>query len=497
VGYFYDGDVGLDPDELLGLVTAGMTPEYTHATEGYPEFTDWPNAWASSTHQTQYYRWLERAYRGGLRLVIQHATGNSVLCEFVTGLRAQSVRYSCNDMVSVDRQILEARNMERYIDAQSGGPGQGWFRIVESPAEAREVINSGKLAVVLGIEISNVFDCFLTPTLNDPVCDLDHVRAQLDHYHDLGVRVLFPNHKYDNAFTPGDGARGIIELGNAVNSGHWSNYTLDCPPRNGADEGDLLLGGLNMPRAEFMSDPPFDFYLFPRAPALSIAPLLTPLMEGPAVGDYCQNGTLTTLGEQLFAEMMQRGMIIEIDHLPRKSYNRAFEILEANDYPAMGTHGRTNNGRIYQIGGLSKTGFGRCADPNRVGSLGDSYRDRIALITANGGYPSEGFGFDLNGFAGSRRPRFGPNGCSQPQANPVTYPFTSYAGDVTFEEPQLGSRSVDFNTEGMIHLGLLPELIEDVRRDGVTDEDLEPLFRSAEAYLRVWERSEMRGAAMR
>lgn len=54
----------------------------------------------------------------------------------------------------------------------------------------------------------------------------------------------------------------------------------------------------------------------------------------------------------------------------------------------------------------------------------------------------------------------------------------------------------DFNTEGMPHLGLVAELIEDVRRDGVTDEELEPLFKSAEGYLRMWEKSETRGAAI-
>jgi hypothetical protein len=39
-------------------------------------------------------------------------------------------------------------------------------------------------------------------------------------------------------------------------------------------------------------------------------------------------------------------------------------------------------------------------------------------------------------------------------------------------------------------------VIEDVRRDGVTDEELEPLFKSAEGYLRVWEKSERRSEAL-
>jgi len=48
----------------------------------------------------------------------------------------------------------------------------------------------------------------------------------------------------------------------------------------------------------------------------------------------------------------------------------------------------------------------------------------------------------------------------------------------------------------MIHIGLLPELIEDARRDGVTDEQLEPIFRSAEAFIRLWERAEKRAATL-
>ena len=73
---------------------------------------------------------------------------------------------------------------------------------------------------------------------------------------------------------------------------------------------------------------------------------------------------------------------------------------------------------------------------------------------------------------------------------------SSYDGAITFEQPYLANRKVDFNEEGMIDIGLLPELIEDARRDGVTDADLEPLFRSAEAYVRMWERAEARGKAL-
>src|SRR5690606_37401427 len=109
----------------------------------------------------------------------------------------------------------------------------------------------------------------------------------------------------------------------------------------------------------------------------------------------------------------------------------------------------------YALGGISKTSLGRCREPGVPGATLASLRERVGLIAANGGYPAEGFGFDLNGFAGARGPRFGDGACPTPQEDPVTYPFTSYAGDVTFTQPFVGNRMIDFNTEGMVHIGML------------------------------------------
>ena len=499
VGFTMDGGgVNLDAGTLISLFLTGSAPGFNHHTEGYPEFTDWPNSWASSTHQTMYYRWIERAYLAGLRLLVQHATSNSVLCDLVVAMGIQDVRYSCNDMVAIDRIIEEVFNLERYIDAQLGGPGRGWFRIVRTPAEARQVIAEGKLAVILGIEVSNLFDCFLTPPPGTPVCDAERVREQLDRYYARGIRAIFPVHKYDNAFSPGDGHEGVIELGNFINTGHYSNFVKDCPDLPTVfDGGNVTFGGLNRPRDDYLAPAPLDMSGFIKSPLLTLLPFLPDITAPKLEGDYCQKAGLPSLGETLLVEMMKRGIIVELDHLPRRSYARAFELLQAHDYPAAGTHGNTNRGLIYRLGGISKADLGRCSDPDRPGAMGDSLRSRVQEAIANGGYPALGFGFDLNGFASGPGPRFGADShCGKPQANPITYPFPSYAGDITFQEPHLAKRTVDFNTEGMIHIGLLPELIEDTLRNGVTEKDLEPLFRSAEGYLRMWEKAEARAAAL-
>lgn len=498
-GFAFD-TTGADAVDLSNVITdliAGELSEDNHLTAGYPDFTEWPDAPNRSTHQTQYYRWLERAWMSGLRLVVQHATTNSIICHLTAGEGVQETRYSCEDMVAVDRIIEETYAMERYIDAQNGGPGMGWFRIVFTPAEAREVVGEGKMAVILGIETSDLFDCRMLPREGSPICDEPYVIEQLDRYHDLGVRVLFPVHKYDNAFSAGDGDRAFIEVGNFFNSGQYSNFVEDCPDVPSVfDKGNVEFGALNQPRDDYFGDPPADMANFPNLPLGTALPHLSLIGADPLEGDYCQNHGLTPLGETLLTEMMARGMLIEVDHFSRRSYERAFEILEENDYPAVGTHGSNFEGRLYQLGGVSKTGLGRCQDPDQPGAMTQRLKDRVALIEQNGGYPAEGFGFDLNGFAGAPGPRFGPDGCADPQDNRINYPFDSVAGDTTFTQPRLANRNVDFNTEGLVHIGLLPELIEDARRDAVAEEDLEPLFRSAEGYIRMWERAEQRSTAL-
>ena len=57
---------------------------------------------------------------------------NRALCELYP-----LKRNSCDEMDSVRLQDRRIDELEDYIDAQNGGPGKGWFRIVTDPFQAR------------------------------------------------------------------------------------------------------------------------------------------------------------------------------------------------------------------------------------------------------------------------------------------------------------------------------------------------------------------------
>ena len=68
---------------------------------------------------------------------------------------------------------------------------------------------------------------------------------------------------------------------------------------------------------------------------------------------------------------------------------------------------------------------------------------------------------------------------------PWSYPFT--LNEKTFFQSVVGTKIYDFNYDGMAHVGMYPDFINDLKAVGVTDHDLKPLFRSAEAYVCMWE----------
>jgi hypothetical protein len=66
-------------------------------------------------------------------------------------------------------------------------------------------------------------------------------------------------------------------------------------------------------------------------------------------------------------------------------------------------------------------------------------------------------------------------------------PFqTDYYGNA-LAQYQFGNKTWDYNTEGLAHVGLYPDFVADLQAIGLGN-DLGPLFNSAEAYVKMWEK---------
>jgi microsomal dipeptidase-like Zn-dependent dipeptidase len=439
------------------------SPVGSHSPEGWPSFAGWPRA-ESQTHEGTYWKWIERAWRSGLRIMVNDLVENRALCE-IYPLK----KNTCNEMSSAYQQAEDMYTLQDYIDAQFGGPGKGFFRIVKSPAEARKVVNAGKLAVVLGVEISEVLDC--GQFLDQPRCDTAGIDRELDRLHDVGVRSLFPVHKFDNALggTKFDsGATGVlVNLGNKYATGKWW-YAEHCPHAHDHD---------NEPTNPTGEHAALIYTLF--------GPVLTqPLLQGqlpvypPA--PLCNPRGLTALGEHVIRGMIKRGMIIETDHMSAKARQQTLAILEAERYGGViSSHSWGDDGsqkRIQKLGGL----IGPISSDTQ--SFVDEWREIRAYRDTRYLF-GVGFGSDINGLHAQPQPRPGS------AESPVGYPFRSFDGGSLIHRQRSGTRVYDINVDGVDHYGLYPDWIEDLRLLGGR-QIVDDMANGAEAYLQMWARAE-------
>ncbi len=458
---------------ILEDFLSGNTPGTGHDAVGWPTFGYWPNP-HSLTHQGVYYKWLERSWRGGLRIFTNLLVENNVLCELYP-----LKKNSCNDMDAVRLQAADMRRMQDYIDAQYGGPGKGWYRIVQSPFEARRVINQGKLAVVMGIETSVPFGCHVK--LGIPLCNKAKIAAGLNEVQELGVSQMEITNKFDNAFTGVAGDEGttgtITNLGNFYNTGSWLQMET-CPEGFGDGVQDKDQGPLTAPDSIPEQDAIFGAIGQLWGPIGQLLPIY------PA-GPHCNKKGLSPLGEYLLNEMIDRHMLFDPDHMSVYARKQALALYEqaAADgrHPGiLSSHSWSTPDaypRILKLGGF--------VAPYAGDSTGfvEKWRQHLDWVDKHY-YFGFGYGADMNGFGSQGNPR------GADVENPVTYPFKGLNG-ITIDQQVSGERVYDINADGVSHYGLYPDWLRDAQilagADG--DDFAEDMSRGAEAYLQTWERA--------
>jgi microsomal dipeptidase-like Zn-dependent dipeptidase len=450
-----------------------------HLVGGYPEFDGWPR-WNSITHQAVYEDWLHRAVEGGLRLMVMLAVNNEFLC----GMASVAQGRTCGDMEAVDLQLAAAKDMEAHIDAKCGGIGKGWYRIAYSPSQAREAIEAGKLAVVLGVEVDYLFDSYPGSNLTE-----GDLTRKLREYQARGVRHLFPIHFGDNLF-------GGTAFQNGLETA--ADY-LPATPEN---------------------------------PLGTLPAYVVKTEDGRPWGYQYRGGRrnakgLTSLGRALIREMMALGMIIDVDHMSARSKAETMDIAESVNYPIVSGHtgfteisrgDKNHEGqllpeeieRIRKLGGMVSVivhqgsvdeistwrGPGQTVVEHKCGNTSETVAQAYLYAVAKMKGQPVGFGTDFNGFAGLPGPRFGPERCPGGTAGPAPghgasfpYPFKAAATGIEMPHSVVGQKTFDIAVDGLAHVGLLPDFIAELEFLGLSEAELAPLLSSAEGYVKVWERA--------
>jgi len=157
----------------------------------------------------------------------------------------------------------------------------------------------------------------------------------------MGVASFFPIHKFDNAL---GGVRfDSGTFGAAINAANFkqTGHFWEIEPCGGAGEDnpqDTALPDTDVIDAGLLS-------FFPKG----IVPLYPPPPHCNALG-------LTPLGEFTVEQMIDRGLMVEVDHMSLKSATRAVELAEARNYSGvLSSHSWMDphlRARVYGLGGF-------------------------------------------------------------------------------------------------------------------------------------------------
>jgi hypothetical protein len=224
--------------------------------------------------------------------------------------------------------------------------------------------------------------------------------------------------------------------------------------------------------------------------------------------------TLTPLGAFAIRTMMKKGMLIDIDHMGQRTADATLDMAESYGYPVISGHtgirgvggesDAENSRTPVQLARISKLHgmFGLGSDGIHSTAWARFYQQAMLDMGYMNADPQKAtyengavsFGTDLNGLVKGPMP-----GGNLPNGQPRVVYDASYAMSTT------GNKHWNYNTEGVVHYGMLSDFVRDLRnapangyRDangtalGVAGGDLvdKHLFRSANYFWEMWSRAE-------
>ena len=317
-------DCGYEHGRALGQGVFSVTPELGHLRSGFPTFDGWPTS-STLIHQQAYVEWLRRAWSGGLRL-IQVDVGNSAFSaasfaainQWLSKKKNPFETDADDDTLAIGRTLAAAWQFVTH-------EGSGFAKIALTPAQAREIIRDGQLAIVLGVEVDAI------PDLSGPA-STSPIDETIDKLYRAGVRHIIPVHLIENPY----GYPSVYNRTFDINS-QWANGQRSIPLMDGSSRG-----------ARFrVDDDDLDGnrqLTWTLSQLENVNSTWDPLRECgsgkcPFKGGHIAALGLKTDGRLFISSMMKRGMIVDLEHMGDNTTNDALAMAEANhDYPVMLSH---------------------------------------------------------------------------------------------------------------------------------------------------------------
>ena len=484
------------PLEGKGIVQPG------HAV-GAPTFVNWP-VWNDITHQKMWWEWIKRAHDGGLRVMVALSHNNRTLADvlgpgnFTPNKPGSPVSGPTDDVSSSDLQIAE---IKAFV-----GRHPNFMKLAFSAADVYNIVQAGRIAVVLGVEIDNIGN------FNRRVISPALIEGEIQRLFNQGVRYIFPIHLTDNVF--GDTAiyEDLFDLANARETGSFWNVVCADP----GDEIGFRAPNINIsaPWAQFIPNGVNP----PQAAPCMAATVPAPTFLGHKNG---RNATgLTLFGRTAIRAMMKLGMIIDVDHMSDRAVNSALQIAEGipdGGYPLVSGHSGMRDGaefnaensrtraqlqRIGCLQGMFGVGTAGADAYPWAGMYARSFNEMTKPFATNIPCPNKAswfgpgsvaLGTDINSLVSTPRP---PKVRDMMPGAPPRVSLYGLPGFPTSPSPKFGQQKWDYDRDGVVHYGMYADFIKDVRYgpviEGMKGDDLvdNHLMLSADYFWRMWQRIE-------
>jgi len=492
-----------------------------------------------------------------MRIMVAYAMDNETMCDSLYEYNLgnggpNDDGWSCqrgDSLFSLDRQI---RATKAWARANSD-----WMEVALTAADARRIVESGKLAIIIGIEADYAFGA------ESKTFD---VVERLNLYHQMGVRTFYPAHKLNSRLTGADIYRSVEEnpgrllrinqafagcfyvddnvmpfpllkneddpnshnyCDNTCGDNHFKGTGLNAACNAQANEVSNAAVMTMLPgkrRFKQLNG----FRVYPKPPGFTgqfgsrVEPFpanWSQKSKNSTEIEYNNLG-LSTDGRRVMAAAMKKGMIITMDHMSMRARVQLREMSRTrNDYPLNGFH---NNPNAILVGG-KKVKNTKMQYPNEydfeqrdfraIKETGGIFGARLGPINVDEDHPRMPASVrnieDCPGTAteNAKALAFLLNNNVNVAYSLDYSTVTKGTFSATYANCGKPSGTDSFNeyekdgeiheTEGLSHMGMMKKFHMELDRVGMPNAYLDQLKNdSAEQFLQMWEASEARAGRL-